>query len=577
MWRRCLPLPVLATVFVICTAWSAFAQAPRPATPGTTQTKAPHFPVVLTFPFENTGQESSLEWLSEGFAELTIQMLSGHGYYLISRQERLNALENIGLPVSTRFSRATMLKLGEIADADEIIFGRYSSDGSTLTVSARVLHLAPPSLSPEFSQSGALADVMAVHARLEDQLSCALASAGPRQAECNAGRQAASTPPQLSDPISPAAFEAYVKGLIESNDDERIRSLREATRLQPTWDAPAFAIGDGYFTRRNCGLALPWLTRVPATSASGPQASFETGVCYLLRGDPVKAQDAFAALLKNAGQSSSAEAQNNFGVALARDGKFVEALEAFSRAIRSDAEDPDYWFNLGLLHLRSGTPDPAVDALRRTLALQPRDTEARTLLAFALDQSGRGGEADAERVALNGNATRVVIPRNPAPADFSRFDRIRMRPDFAGMRPAFDSPTQESSDAADAPRLGQGIALHLERGRQFLESGALDDAQRAFIEALLVAPLDADAHTGLAQVYERQGRPNDGVREYRAALATRDDLPTHVALAGLLIRQDRNAEAGVELRRVLDRDPDNSQAQELLDQLTARFSPNGSP
>ena len=83
----------------------------------------PRSQIVLTFPFENTGEDASLEWLSEGLAELTIERLNGRGYYLLSRQERLDALETAGLPVSTRFTRATMIKLGEDVDADQIIFG----------------------------------------------------------------------------------------------------------------------------------------------------------------------------------------------------------------------------------------------------------------------------------------------------------------------------------------------------------------------------------------------------------------------------------------------------------------------
>jgi Tfp pilus assembly protein PilF len=152
-----------------------------------------------------------------------------------------------------------------------------------------------------------------------------------------------------------------------------------------------------------------------------------------------------------------------------------------------------------------------------------------------------------------------------------------MRPDPGALRPASSAQASESADTADTMRGRQRIVLHLERGRQFLDSGNLDDAQRAFIEALLLAPLDPDAHTGLAEVYDRQGRPNDGVREYRAALASREDLPTRVALAGLLIRQDRLAEARAELRRVLDRDPANARAQQLLEQLSNGATSGGSP
>jgi Tfp pilus assembly protein PilF len=533
--------------------------------------------VVLTFPFENTGQEISLEWLSEGLAELTVERLGGRGYYLLSRQERLDVLETAGLPVSTRFSRATMLKLGEDADADEIVFGRYSSDGSALTVTARVLHLSPPSLSPEFSQSGALADLMSIHARLAGQLYCALASTRPGSPGCGADSPAVSAFAAQLSAVAPAAFEKYVRGVTDSNDDVRLNNLREAARLQPQWDAPAFALGDAYFTRRNCEMALPWLGKVPAASPSGIQAGFEVGVCYLLRGDPVKAQAAFSALLSRSGRPPLPEASSNLGVALARDGKFVEAQAAFEQASRADAEEPDYWVNLGLVHLRAQKSDLAIIPFRRALALQPADAEARTLLALALERSGRGDEAQAERIRLSSASTRVLLPRNPAATDFARFDRIRMRPDPDALRPAVASMQVPESAVSDTMRGRQRITLHIDRGRQFLESGNLDDAQRAFIEALLLAPLDADAHTGLAQVYERQGRPNDGVREYRAALVSRDDLPTRVALAGLLVRQDRAAEARAELQVVLSRDAGNAKARALLEQLSNRSAPGGTP
>jgi len=582
MARRCLSLTALATILMLSAATRVLSQV-QPA-PGLPLGAAPRSQVVLTFPFENTGQEAALEWLSEGLAELTIERLTGRGYYLLSRQERLDALELAGLPVSTRFSRATMLRLGEEADADQVIFGRYASDGRTLTVSARVLRLSPPALSPEFTQSGPLSELMSVHARLAGQLRCALENSQPGSADCGAAGSQATASASQAPAVSPAAFELYIRGLMDSNDELRLRNLREAARLQPQWDAPAFALGDTYFSRRNCEAALPWLSRVPPARPSGILAGFAAGVCHLLRGDPARAQAAFSALLNRAPglpplPGPLPEAQSNLGVALARDGKIADALAAFERATRADAEEPAYWLNLGLVHLRAQKPDAAIEPLRRVLSLQPADAEARTLLALALDQSGRAEEAAAERAILNGGSTRVVLPRNPAAADFARFDRIRMRPDPGALRPASSPQASESAAdaAADNLRGRQRILLHLDRGRQFLDSGNLDDAQRAFIEALLLAPLDASAHTGLAEVYDRQGRPSDGVREYRAALASRDDLPTRVALAQLLVRQDRLAEARAELQLVLGRDPGNVQAQQLLEQLSSGSTSGGSP
>ena len=582
MARRFLSLAALATVLIFSAGIGALSQVQ--SAPGPAQDGAPRSQVVLTFPFENTGQEVALEWLGEGLAELTLERLAGRGFYLLSRQERLDALELIGLPVSTRFSRASMLKLGEEADADQVIFGRYAIDGRTLTVTARVLRLSPSALSPEFTQSGPLADLMSVQGRLAGNLLCALQPSQPDWAGCGAAAAEAAAFASQAPAVSPAAFELYIRGLMDSNDDVRLRNLREAARLQPQWDAPAFALGDTYFSLRNCEAALPWLSRVPPARPSGILAAFEAGVCHLLRGDSTRAQAAFSALLNRPPglpplPGPLPEAHSNLGVALAREGKITDALAAFERATGADAEEPAYWLNLGLLHLRAQQPGAAIEPLRRALSLQPADAEARTLLALALDQNGRAEEAAAEREILSRTPTRVVLSRNPVAADFARFDRIRMRPDPGALRPASSPPASESAADASAENMRgrQRILLHLDRGRQFLDSGNLDDAQRAFIEALLLAPLDPSAHTGLAEVYDRQGRPNDGVREYRAALAGREDLPTRVALAQLLVRQDRLAEARAELQLVLRRDPENLQAQQLLEQLSSRSTSGGSP
>jgi Tfp pilus assembly protein PilF len=583
MPRRRSSLGVLAAALIVFASNTVFSQVR--AAPGRPQNGAPRSGIVLTFSFENTGQQVSLDWLGEGLAELTIERLAGQGLYLLSRQERLDELERIGLPVSTRFSRASMLKLGEQADADQVIFGRYASDGRTFSVTARVLHLSPPALSAEFTQSGPLSDLMTLHAHLAWQLLCVLAPSRPdsagRPTPAGAGCGAAASEADFTSrllPIRPDAFELYIRGLMDSNDTVRIQNLREAARLQPQWDAPAFALGETYFSRRNCPAALPWLVRVPLARPNGILAGFEAGVCHLLRNDSAKAQAAFSALLDRS-PGALPGAHSNLGIALARQDKIADALTAFERATQADTEEPDYWLNLGLLQLRAKQPDAAVAPLRRALTLLPTDAEARALLALALEQNGRAEEAAAERERLSSASIRVVLPRNPAAADFARFDRIRMRPDPGALRPApLAQPSEVASDAAAAAmRGGQRIALHLDRGRQFLDSGNLDDAQRAFIEALLLAPLNASAHAGLAEVYDRQGRPNDSVREYRAALASRDDLATRIALAQLLLRLDRRAEARAELERVMSRDPGNAEAQQLMEQLDNRASSGGSP
>ena len=131
--------------------------------------------------------------------------------------------------------------------------------------------------------------------------------------------------------------------------------LREAARLEPAWDRPAFELGQIYFERRDCDSALVWFSRVPPNRPDGPEASFDTGVCHLPRNDAARAEAAFSGLLERTrkpGEKDSLpelpEMHNNLGVARLRLGKWNEAGAEFERAAALDPEEPDYWVNLAI-------------------------------------------------------------------------------------------------------------------------------------------------------------------------------------------------------------------------------------
>ena len=54
-------------------------------------------------------------------------------------------LDRYGLPPTARFSHATMLRIAGDLDADFVIFGKFNSDGKSLTVETRVMRVSPTS------------------------------------------------------------------------------------------------------------------------------------------------------------------------------------------------------------------------------------------------------------------------------------------------------------------------------------------------------------------------------------------------------------------------------------------------
>ncbi len=567
---------------VLCSVAAALASAAYPlgsAAQGVPQAEraiaATRAVTLLVFPFEDASRTAKLAWLSEGLAELTIERLSGQAPFVYPREERLAALDRLGLPASTHFSRATMLKIAEEMDADYIVFGRYTLDGRTLALSAHVLRISPADLSPPIEEAGPLEDLMDTHGRLAWRVLFAAAPARVRVSFRSERDFAAKLLHLRLD-----AFEDYVRGLLSSDDEQRLRNFREAARLEPSWDNPAFALGQAYFARRDCASALPWLSRVSPAHLRGAEASFDAGVCHLLRNDPARAEAAFAGLLER--KRDLPEALNNLALAQERLGKLREAATALERAAQLDPEDVEYAFNLGLLNLRASEPAAAVRAFREALHHQPEDAEARALLIAALERSGRSSEAAAEREQATRAGGRVAALPSASPEALAKLERIKTQLDPASLHPPAETSGQTAAEAAKAGELlahrMQHRELHMSRGRQFLAAGQLYDAQREFSEAIVLVPMKSPAaHQGLAEVFRRQGRPDDAVREMRAALASRDDPAMRTALARLLLEQNRLGEAREELVAALKLDPGYAPARQLLEQLEAHKGPGGSP
>jgi len=205
--------------------------------------------IYLVFPFENEGASPRLDWLGEGLEELTIQRLSAAGQQVYSRAGRTAELDRSGLPPTAKLSRASMLRIAQNMDADYVVFGRFTSDGQSLMVESQILRVSPTRLLPAIRETGPLDSLMDLHVRLLWRLLSANDHAYPRSLEAFSKTQR---------PLRLDAFEHYVRGLLASEDDPRLRELREAARLEPEWPDPAFAIGDAFYARRDCDSALTW-------------------------------------------------------------------------------------------------------------------------------------------------------------------------------------------------------------------------------------------------------------------------------------------------------------------------------
>lgn len=80
---------------------------------------------ILVLPFENSDREPRLIWLGEAAAILVADELNARGLGAIDRSDRVRAYEQLNLPVAAPLSRATLIKVGHILAASEVIGGSY--------------------------------------------------------------------------------------------------------------------------------------------------------------------------------------------------------------------------------------------------------------------------------------------------------------------------------------------------------------------------------------------------------------------------------------------------------------------
>ncbi len=526
----------------------------------------PQSGVFLVSPFENAGATPRLDWIGAGLEELTIQKLSAASQQVYSHQGRMDEMDRAGLPPNAKLSRATMLRIAQDLDADYVVFGNFASDGTSLTVNARVLRVNPVALLPSVRESGSLDSMMNLHTRLTWRLVTTIDHNFPLNLADFS---------KLQRSIYLGAFEHYIRGLLAGEDDARIRDLKEAARLEPNWPDPAFSLGQVYFTRNDCASALPWFARVPPTNERSVEAIFATGVCCLRLNQPDKAEKLFSNLqqdlkLNMVSGADLPEILNNLALALARQGRLGLAIPSLSRARDLDPDEDDYPFNLGLLSLQNNDLAGATAQFRDAIEREPDNPEDRAFLIYSMERAGKKDEAtEARNAALEafGPNGLPALKLDAKPDSLAKYQRVSRELDTTALRMQLATPVAASSTVAESAALIDPSVARIRRGRQELGAGRLDTAEKEFRAALAADPKNALAHRELADIYRRRGKLDEAIQEMQTSLVLHDSATGRVMLARIYLEQKKPELARAEVEKAVKLAPNYTEAQQLLDHL----------
>ena len=456
----------------------------------------------LVIPFENETREPRLYWLSEGAAVLLTDDLAALGAQVIARDDRLLAFDRLRVPPVAALSHATVIRVGQVVGAAQVVIGSFELRGEQLVVRARALRLDTGRLFPEIVEEGPLPEVFDVFARVARRLL--------PDSRVPLARMEETHPPL-------AAFEAYIKGVLAETPANQVSFLGQALRLAPAFQRPRFALWDVHTSEGEHRRALDIVKEVPADHAQARRAQFLAGVALINLREYQTATDSLIALNRTRPDPAILTA---LGVAQLRRPTGVatglRAVTFFADAARLDPADPDLHFNLGYAAYLDRDMADAIAALREAVRRNPADDAAHYVLGVALQATGATAEAAREKELarrLSETYTEWEARQPGVNAAPRGLERMKTRLDAAGL------PRVEDVIVATGQRDQRELAaFHLDAGRRLFEAQRDAEAIAELRRAIYLAPYDSAAHLLLGRAYLRGGRTADAVDALKIAI-----------------------------------------------------------
>jgi Tfp pilus assembly protein PilF/TolB-like protein len=510
---------------------------------------------ILVLPFENTERETRLTWLGEASAMLLTDELNNRGLAAITRDERLRAFEQLHLPVVASLSRATVIKVGQLLGASEVIAGAFRMSGDDLVVEAHSIRIEAGRLEQPVSERAPLKDFFAIYDRLA------------RRVSAGAARTRPATPP-----APPGAFENYIKGLLAESAATRATFLETAIAEFPGFDQARLALWDVRNEQGDHAAALAAVKSVPPGSPFAARAQLRTGLSLLESKDYPAAAVAFTRLLDPQILKTTAPAPahlapvlNDLGIVQLRRGASADAGSAvyyLTRAVDADPEQVDYQFNLGYAYLIDRNPKAALYWLREAVRRDVTDADAHDLLARALQATGSDVEGARERDLARQLSSKYEEERGARDTVPPGLERLRMDLDS----PATVRPRQPITNSAQRDQR-ELATFHLDRGKRLFEREQDREAIVELRRAVYLSPYEAAAHLLMGRIHLRGGRPQDAVDALKISIWSEDSAAAHIVLAEAYLALRNSTAARTELQRALTLDPASSEARRLLDSI----------
>ncbi len=534
---------IVAIVVMLCTGLVASAG------PAAAQTTEPGRTLVM--PFENPTREGRIVWLGEAASVLLADDLNALAVPAITRDERRIAFDRLQVPPAASLTDATVIRIGLLVRASQVVLGSLSMEGEQIVVRARAIVLDTARVQADVTERGSLTDLFAIFERIARRIA-------PASARTSAEVE------RVHPPV--AAFENYIKGLLAETPATAVSYLDTALKADPTLDRARLALWEVYDDQGEHAKALAAANAVVTTSALNRRARFRMALSQM---NLKHYDDAFTLFKALNEQRSTPAILNNLGVVqLRRGGTPTQGVATyfFDKAAGADATEPDYFFNLGYAYWFDKDTQAAIYWLREALRRDPADGDAHYVLGAALAAAGNASEATREKELARrlSSAYDEWDKRSAADPIPRGLERVKGDVELPHARQIEQTLASGQSDQREL------ASFYLERARRLVAQESDREATAELNRVLFLSPYDAEAHLLLGRVHLRAGRGREAIDALNISIWSADSADAHALLAEVYLETKDPAGARREAERALVMSPGHEAATRLLARLPPR-------
>ena len=561
-----LTFAVISTIFC---AGAVFAQ--------TTQNSD----TVMILPFENTSQKPEFNWVGESFADSLSDLLKVPALNVVTNDERKIVQQQLRIPLTNLPSLATSLKLAQKTNATLLVTGKYNiipaqgETAATLNVTAKIIRVNEGRfLSEEFSDGSKktreinLNDALGNLQTVEGQVAY-------RVLYFRYGNEVPFSQDyfiEAANKIPARAFEAYIKGLLTSDNEARENYFKNAVRLYAeedktkgqTYADAALELGHFYLNQRQNQNAVDYFSRASneirrcqdeaksnkkisqCNEQIDAEAAFYTG---LIQWQQNNYEQALAVLRPLAEVLKLTSVYNTIG-AIAVQSSRVEkkdkqksaallnqGIELLKKAADSSPDEKNAQFNYAMALFLNDSYAEAVTQLKLVALDNPNDGETYYLLAKTLDAL-----KDASAAEMDNKARRFLTENNKYANLETEWKRSKTINNI-GLR-VVQPPRKDFVSVVKkqlvpmTPTLNETDAL-LEQARTFYKNGADDNAMEILLRFQASEPMNAENYLIQGKIYLRRGDLDKAIGFFRTALFWDVHLiDAHIALGKIYLQKN---------------------------------------